>query len=125
MLSRMVIPSFFPVVRWVLLLQAGVLMCAGLVAWSVSGFDHAVSAWLGGLIAWLPNVFFSIRFGIRKDRRTAREVVRAFYFGEAVKLFLTAGLFTLAFQWQGLKPLPLFGGFILTLMVSWFALLAR
>lgn len=121
----MVIPNFFPVVRWVLLSQAGVLVFAGLIVWSVSGFDNAISAWLGGLIAWLPNMFFSIRFGIRKDRRTAREVVRAFYLGETVKLFLTAGLFAVAFQWQGLKPLPLFGGFILTLMVSWFALLAR
>ena len=121
----MVSSGFFPVVRWILLAQVSVLIGAGLVAWWVGDIAHAVSAWLGGLIAWLPNVYFSIRFGMRKDRRTAREVVRSFYLGEAVKLLMTAGLFALAFQWQGLKPLPLFGGFLSTLMVSWFALLAR
>ena len=82
----MVSSGFFPVVRWILLAQVSVLIGAGLVAWWVGDIAHAVSAWLGGLIAWLPNVYFSIRFGMRKDRRTAKEVVRAFYLGEAVKL---------------------------------------
>jgi ATP synthase protein I len=118
-------PSFFPVVRWILLAQSAVLLCAGLLAWSFGNFSDALSAWFGGMIAWLPNVYFSIRFGIRRDGRTAREVVRSFYLGEAVKLLMTAGLFVLAFQWQGVKPLPLFGGFLFTLMVTWFALLAR
>ena len=116
---------FFPVVRWVLMAQSlGVLLLAILV-WVLSGQESAKWSLLGGLIAILPNVYFSYRFGVRDDSRTARQLAKALYGGEAAKLLMTGGLFALVLQLPGLSFLPLLGGFIFALTVFWFALLMR
>jgi len=82
-----------------------------------------VSALLGGLIGFLPNVFFAIIFGRKDPRKSASQVARAFYFGEAVKLILTALLFVAVFQLPGILPLPLFATFVVVIMVFWVVLL--
>ncbi len=116
---------FFAVVRWVLMAQAwGMLLLVSSV-WLVSGLENAGWSLLGGLIAFLPNVYFSFRFGMRDDGRTARQVAKALYGGEVVKVLLTAGLFALALQLPGLRFLPLLSGFVVVLTVFWFALLVR
>lgn len=115
----------FPVVRWVLLAQgAGIL---GVVATFglLGGRDAAVSALMGGLVAFLPNLVFSLGLGVRDDRRTAKDVARIFFRGEALKLLLTALLFAAAYQVQGVEILPLMAGFVSALTVFWFALLVR
>jgi ATP synthase protein I len=115
----------FPVVRWVLLAQgAGIL---GVVAafWLLGGRGAAVSALMGGLVAFLPNLVFSLGLGVRDDRRTAKDVARIFFGGEALKLLLTAVLFAAAYHVQGVEILPLMAGFVSALTVFWFALLVR
>ena len=115
----------FPVVRWVLLTQGagilGVVAAFGLLG----GRDAAVSALMGGLVAFLPNLVFSLGLGVRDDRRTAKDVARIFFRGEALKLLLTALLFAAAYQVQGVEILPLMAGFVSALTVFWFALLVR
>jgi ATP synthase protein I len=116
---------FFPVVRWVLSAQVfGAASLAALV-WMLSGRVNAVWTVLGGLIAILPNVYFSYRFGVRDDRRTARQVAKDLYGGEVAKVLMTAGLFALVLQLPGLNFLPVMGGFVFALTVFWFALLMR
>jgi len=116
---------FFPVVRWVLRVQLfGSLLFAAAI-WQF--FDRMSAGWflLGGAVAILPNICFSYRFGVRDDSRTARQVARALYVGEVVKVLLTAGLFALVLQLPGLNFLPLLGGFVFALTIFWFALLMR
>lgn len=117
--------AFYAVVRWVLVAQflAGVFV--GLILWAVLDSGHGVSAWLGSLVAWLPNLYFSYRFGRQDDSRTAKQVISALYGGEAVKWLLTFGLFAAVLWIPGVRVLPLFGGYIVTLTVFWFALLVR
>jgi ATP synthase protein I len=116
---------FFPVVRWVLSAQVfGAASLAALV-WMLSGRVNAVWTVLGGLIAILPNVYFSYRFGVRDDSRTARQVAKDLYGGEVAKVLMTAGLFALVLQLPGLNFLPVLGGFVFALTVFWFALLMR
>jgi ATP synthase protein I len=91
----------------------------------LSGRVNAVWTVLGGLIAILPNVYFSYRFGVRDDRRTARQVAKDLYGGEVAKVLMTAGLFALVLQLPGLNFLPVMGGFVFALTVFWFALLMR
>lgn len=116
---------FFPVVRWILGVQALWLVLLAVVGLVVGGTIFAGSALLGGLIAFLPNLFFSLGLGVRDDRRTARHVARLFYGGEVLKLLMTVILFTVAFQLPDIQLLPLMMGFIGALSVFWFALWVR
>ncbi|TRX73799.1 F0F1 ATP synthase subunit I [Pseudomonas mangiferae] len=101
-------------------LAAGLLAALGLWLWCgpVAGY----SGLCGGLIAWLPNLYFAhkaFRFG---GARAAQAIVRSFYAGEAGKLILTAALFALTFA--GVKPLEalaVFGVFVLAQLVNGFA----
>jgi ATP synthase protein I len=101
-------------------LLAALLAVLGLFMWL--GPVHAYSGLCGGLIAWLPNLYFA-RMAFRfSGARAARQIIRSFYAGEAGKFILTAVLFALAFL--GVKPLEasaLFGVFLLTQAVSWLA----
>ncbi|WP_437879876.1 F0F1 ATP synthase subunit I [Pseudomonas sp. LRF_L74] len=101
-------------------LIVALLLAAGAYAWRgpVSGY----SALCAGLIAWLPNVYFALKAFRFNGARAAQNIVRSFYAGEAGKLILTAVLFALTFK--VVKPLDapmLFGTFVLTLGVGWFA----
>ncbi|MFI8746373.1 F0F1 ATP synthase subunit I [Pseudomonas sp. NPDC077186] len=106
----------------VLLAQLIVLLLAAVVSWQALGSVAGYSALLGGMIAWLPNLYFAHKAFRFSGARAAREIVRSFYAGEAGKLILTFVLFALTFA--GVKPLEapvLFGVYLLTLLVSWFA----
>ena len=70
----------------------------------------------------LPNVYFAHRAFRFTGARAAQAIVRSFYAGEAGKLILTAVLFALTFAGvKPLAPLAVFGVFVLTQLVSWFA----
>jgi len=115
--------GLFKAVRRVLQLQLLTTLLACAIAWAIGGRGQGVSALLGGLIGFLPNVFFAIIFGRKDPRKSASQVARAFYFGEAVKLILTALLFVAVFQLPGILPLPLFATFVVVIMVFWVVLL--
>ncbi|MGR9072137.1 MAG: ATP synthase subunit I [Gammaproteobacteria bacterium] len=83
-----------------------------------------VSSALGGLVGFLPNIYFALRV-TSAPVSDAKKVVRSFYAGETGKLLLTALLFYLVFQLPGIELLPLLAGFAAVLSVFWFALLMR
>lgn len=106
----------------VLLAQLAVTLLVAAVLYGWRGPVSGCSGLCGGLIAWLPNVYFAHKAFRFSGARAAQNIVRAFYAGEAGKLILTAVLFTLAFV--VVKPLDapaLFGGFVLALSVGWFS----
>ena len=119
-------PNRLPFHRWavfpVLLAQFIVVLLAALVLWQWRGAVNGYSGLCGGLIAWLPNVYFAYRAFRFTGARAAQAIVRSFYAGEAGKLILTAVLFALTFAGvKPLAPLAVFGVFLLTQLVSWFA----
>lgn len=118
-------PRFFPIVRWILLAQGLVVLLSGLLGALFAGGRVGLSAGLGGLLALVPNLCFAWRFGVRDDRRTARQVVRSFYLGETVKLALTVSLFAVVLQWPFVHFPALLSGFVLVLSVLWLSLLVR
>jgi ATP synthase protein I len=95
---------------------------AALALWYWHGVVAGYSGLCGGLIALLPNVYFAHRAFRFSGARAAQAIVRSFYAGEAGKLILTAVLFALTFAGvKPLAPLAVFGVFVLTQLVSWFA----
>lgn len=106
----------------VLAAQMVVLLLAAVVLYVALGTVAGYSALAGGMIAWLPNLYFAHKAFRYSGARSAQLIVRSFYAGEAGKLILTAVLFALLFA--GVKPLnvpAVFGVFVLTQLVSWFA----
>lgn len=106
----------------VLLTQLVVLLLAAATLFGWRGAVESYSALCGGLIAWLPNLYFAYKAFRFSGARAAQAIIRSFYAGEAGKLILTAVLFALTFA--GVKPLDalaVFGVFLLTQLVNWFA----
>lgn len=106
----------------VLLAQLAVLLLAAVALYATRGAVSGYSGLCGGLIAWLPNLYFAHKAFRYSGARAAQAIVRSFYAGEAGKLILTAVLFALTFA--GVKPLEalaVFGVFLLTQLVNWFA----
>ena len=106
----------------VLLAQLAVILLAAAALFGWRGAVSGYSGLCGGLIAWLPNLYFAHKAFRFSGARAAQSIVRSFYAGEAGKLILTAVLFALAFV--VVKPLeapPLFRIFVLALSVGWFA----
>ncbi|MFP6799126.1 MAG: F0F1 ATP synthase subunit I [Pseudomonas sp.] len=106
----------------VLLVQLLALLLLALVLWQWQGAVAGYSGLCGGLIAWLPNVYFAHKAFRFSGARAAQAIVRSFYAGEAGKLVLTAVLFALTFAGvKPLEPLAVFGAFFLTQLVNWFS----
>lgn len=115
--------GLYKLVKRVLQLQMLTIVLVAGIAWAAGGSQSAVSALLGGLVGFLPNLVFAFLFGRRDPGRTANQVVKAFYLGEVVKLALTALLFVIVFHLPGISGLPVFIAFAAVMAVFWFSLL--
>jgi ATP synthase protein I len=97
-----------------------VLAAACLAAW---GKSTAVAALAGGVIGVVTNLYVALRVFGNGAVRPAQQVLQRFYAAEVVKFALTLGLFALGIGVLRLNALPLLGGYGLTLVVYWLALL--
>lgn len=88
------------------------------------GWQKALSSALGGVVAFIPNLYFALRINSTAGW-DARKILRSFYLGESGKLLLTAALFLMVFQIPDIQILPLLAEYIAALSVFWFALLMR
>ena len=98
------------------------IITAGLAGYG--GMHYAISSALGGMAAFVPNLYFALRIH-KTVGQPARKVMNSFYAGESGKLILTAALFVLIFKVPNIAILPLLLGYIAALSVFWFALLMR
>jgi ATP synthase protein I len=88
------------------------------------GWQQGLSSALGGMAAFIPNLYFALRL-VKSSGQSARKIVNSFYAGESGKLLLTAALFVMIFKVPNIEILPLLAGYISALSVFWFALLMR
>lgn len=93
--------------------------CLAFIFWYWKGYLAGISAILGGAISIVPEIVFILIYFKRTYARAARQVVTAFYLGEALKWLLTLVLFTVSFLWSKLNALPLFTTFIATQCAFW------
>ncbi len=90
----------------------------------LEGYNFGLSSVLGGMAAFIPNLFFALMVN-KSTGRSARSVLNSFYIGEAGKLLLTGVLFIIIFKMPNIEILALLVGYITALSVFWFALLIR
>lgn len=100
------------------------LMTSGLISLVLLlfyGKDEGISAMLGGLVAIVPTIVFARKMFRFQGARAAKQIVKSFYIGEALKILLTAILFCLVFILYKVAPLAFFLTYIVVLMNYWFA----
>jgi len=96
------------------------MLLVGAIGLAASGVVTGWSAALGGLVAWVPNLYFALRAFRHRGARAAQKIVRSFYAGAFGKMILTMGLFTIVFvKVKPLGALALFVGFIAVQAVNW------
>lgn len=114
--------SGYSTVNKILLIQFLVVVVV-VVGFFISGSDGmAMSSLLGGLIAFLPNLYFAYRMLLVKGQG-AKEILSSFYQGETRKILMTCVLFAVVFQLPEVQFFPLMACFIAVLSVFWLVLI--
>ncbi|MDQ7091634.1 MAG: ATP synthase subunit I [Methylococcales bacterium] len=108
----------------ILRLQITVILVICLGFYLIEGHSKVLSPLLGGIVAFLPNLYLALRMA-RTTGQDAQKIVRSFYAGESGKLILTAMLFMIVFQLPDIELLPLLATYVAVLSVFWFALIIR
>ena len=112
-----------PDVIWVLRRQVVATLCAAVIAGVVGGLEAAVSLLAGGGIGILGALAYAWR-AMRGKETDPGKLYRAQMLGEAYKFAVILGGFALVFVgFKNVAALPLFLGFVLTVVVYWMALL--
>ncbi|STX30233.1 ATP synthase subunit I [Legionella beliardensis] len=107
---------------WRLLLAqliVGALIALGMLI--TAGKQAALSALLGGLVAFLPSLIFARKLFQYQGARAARQIIRSFYLGEFLKIISSIALFTLVFVYFEVTPLAFFLTYIVVVMIHWFS----
>lgn len=102
-----------------LLIQLAVALLAALAGWLWQGPEAGYSTLLGGMIALVPNLYFTYKAFRYFGARSVNAIVQSFWSGEMGKLILTAALFALVFAGvERLHVAALFAGYGLVLGTS-------
>lgn len=84
------------------------------------GKQAFVSAFAGGMICVLPNIAMFLRVFSYFGATQAQKIVNAFYWGETIKLIMTASLFAWAFLTPALLPMWIIIGYCVAQLGFWF-----
>ncbi len=114
--------SSYSTVNKILILQALVIVIVTLGFLTLATESYVISSILGGLIAFLPNLYFAYRMSLVKGS-DAKKIVHSFYSGESRKILMTCALFTIVFQMPDIRFFPLMVCFVAVLSVFWLALI--
>lgn len=96
---------------WAIITQLLALIIFSPWVWIFWCAQPAQSFVIGGLICILPNIYLYRRVFAYSGAQALR-IVKALYWGEAVKIILTAGFFASALPQQWILPLWLFVGYL-------------
>lgn len=114
--------SGYSTVNKILILQAMVIFLVTISFFFLGSVTLVISSIVGGLIAFLPNLYFAYRMSLVKGE-SAKNIVRSFYSGETRKILMTCMLFAVAFQVPNVQFFPLMVCYVAVLSIFWLALI--
>lgn len=106
---------------WALVTQALIVIICIPIIWYFWQIQAAGSLLVGGLVCLLPNIYMYRRAFAHFGARQAKQILKDMFWGEAVKLVLTAVCFCGALVLPWVIPVWLFIGFILAQVGFWLA----
>ncbi len=98
-----------------LFITFAIVMIGTIIIYFVWEKHFAISALTGGLIGIIPNIIFALKAFRYAGAKSSKKVVESFFSGVKIKMVLTAILFSLAFKFLVIQPLPFFGMFCLVM----------
>ncbi len=101
----------------VVAIQFGVVLLASVIA-LIWGFKSSWSLFCGGLISILPSLLFTYKAFQHSGAQAAKQVMRSFYLGEALKFFLIIVLFVLVFKFLPVLAGACLIGFVLAVLTQ-------
>lgn len=108
-------------IKRIILVQCLIAALVSLAILLISGLEAGYAAAVGSMIYLVTQTLFAAKLFSFSGAMQARAIVNAFYYGEALKLLLTALLFAFVFYFLTVAALPLFVGFIATQFSNWLA----
>ena len=102
-------------------LQGVVALASALVVWLGWGVLAGKSALMGGVVALLPNLVFTLYAFRFAGARQVQQVYSSIKRGAGLKYLLTIVLFALVLKSSAVMLLPFFSAYVLVMIVSWFA----
>jgi len=112
----------YSTIQKVLLMQASIVVGVSVGFLVYAGENWGISSVIGGMTAFLPNLYFAYRISLANGE-SAKKIVQSFYSGESRKVLMTCALFAIAFQVPGVQFFPLMACFVSVLSVFWLALI--
>ena len=103
-----------------LVIQALVIFAVSVFA-LFQGFMAAVALLSGGLAVLLANLYFVLSVFSKSGAQANKQVVRAFYLGETVKIVISVSLLVLAFYLLTGFEIYVLMGFVLAYLLQWLA----
>jgi ATP synthase protein I len=97
-----------------------VVLIFTLVTYFYWGLSYAISALAGGVIGIIPNFIFAYKAFRFAGAKSSKLVVESFFSGVKLKMVVTALLFSLAFKFLIILPLPFFSMFCLVMAMPLF-----
>lgn len=79
----------------------------------------------GGMTCLIPNAYFAHRLFANTGAQAVGKIMKSFYLGEIVKIFITIVLFAIAFKLFKTGKIGIFIGYIIAQVTFWFAALLR
>lgn len=104
-----------------LIAQSILVILIALTVLLIKGKNDSISALLGGLVAILPSLLFARKLFRHSGARAAREIVKGFYIGEALKIVSSIALFAIVFIFYKVQPVVFFVTYIAVVMTHWFS----
>jgi ATP synthase protein I len=106
------------ILRWQFIELAALILIAALGVVVDAEVVRSIAG--GGLIALIPQMYFTYQAFRYRGARGMRLITHAFYRGEAGKFFLTGGLFALVFVLvKPAQPLALLLSFVVWQLLNW------
>ncbi len=104
----------------IVIIQFAVLVTAAVITlfW---GSHFSWSLLVGGLVAIIPHLLFTIKAFQYSGAQAAKQVMRSFYIGEAIKFFSMIVLFVVMFLFLPVLAKASLLGFVLAMSVQFFA----
>ena len=102
-------------------LQGVVALASAVVVWLGWGVLAGKSAFMGGVVALLPNLVFTLYAFRFAGARQVQQVYSSIKRGAGLKYLLTIVLFALVLKSSAVILLPFFSAYVLVMIVSWFA----
>ncbi|MEP1743305.1 MAG: ATP synthase subunit I [Kangiellaceae bacterium] len=117
-MSHALVKRGYQQAKQLLLIQALLLLAiAGLGL--IKDLSVAIALLSGEMSVFIANLYFVYKVFSKSGAQASKQVVRAFYLGETVKIMISVGLLITAFIWLPGKELFVLVGYIAALLTQW------